>query len=176
MFNAGVSVSTERTLKPTRPRLNVGPASLALAGIHSTPGSRLCLAGWARDYCEPCSLTYDTPTQCRLNVGPPYVTPVQPRTSIVSQCISTRRKICWLKAARVFSGTKAWGIQSQGWGSGVNSSPPLNQHCINMWINSIFRDLPILQRPKFIFYNPKLAHGRHCYTVSVYSSKKTLGL
>ena len=28
-----------------------------------------------------------------------------------------------------------------------------------MWVNSIFRDLPILQRPKFIFYNHKLGGG-----------------
>ena len=110
VFYAGISISTEHTLTLIRRRLIVRPASPALAGIHSTSGSASCwLGAWLLqwDYKEPCRLTYDTPNQCRLNVGPPYVTPIQPQTSIISQRMSTRRKICWLKAARVFSGTKA---------------------------------------------------------------------
>ena len=137
VFYAGVSVSTENTLTPIQRGLNVGPASSALAGI--TRAVRL--SGWARDYNEPCRPTYDTLIQCRLNVVPPYLTPVQPKTSIVSQRMSTKRKICWLK---VFSGT-GHSIPRLGWcwGNGINSGPALNQHCVNMGINSIFRDLPI---------------------------------
>ena len=55
-----------------------------------------------------------TPTQCRLTVGPPSVTLLQPRTSIVSQRMSTRRKIYGVEDT-VFMGTKARGSQSQGW-------------------------------------------------------------
>ena len=56
-----------------------------------------------RDFNAPCRPTHHTPTWCRLNVGPSSVTPVQPWTSIVSQHMSTRRKVCRFKAACVFS-------------------------------------------------------------------------
>ena len=45
LFYAGVSVSTEHTLTPTRRLLNFGQALPALASIHSTPSSASC---WAR--------------------------------------------------------------------------------------------------------------------------------
>ena len=119
------------------------------------------LAGWACDDNAPCRPTYDTPTQCRLNVGPPYVTPVQAEPRM-----STRRKILNMLVEGCLQLQKSIGhsIPRLGWcwGRGVNSGPTLNQHCVNMWNNSIFRDL--FCRPKFIFCNSKLAHGRHCYT------------
>ena len=62
------------------------------AGLHSTPGSSL--AGWARDYNEPCRPTYiGLHWHNVIIVSPPYVTPVQHRASIVSQRMSTRRKM-----------------------------------------------------------------------------------
>ena len=44
-----------------------------------------------------------------------------------------------------------------------------------MWINPIFRDVPILQRPKLFFYNPNLL-TESVTRVCVYSNKITLGL
>ena len=66
--------------------------------IDSIPGRASFWLG-AGDYNAPCRPIHDTPTQCWLNVGPPSVTPVQPRPSIVSQRMSTRRKIMRIKVA-----------------------------------------------------------------------------
>ena len=47
---------------------------------------------------------------------------------------------------------------------GLLATPRLPRHVpwgVQRWTGSI---VPIMQRPKCIFYNPKLAHGRHCYT------------
>ena len=99
------------------------------------------------------------------------------RPNVVSQRMTTKRKIYWSKPARVFSGTKARSIPRLGWcwRSGVNSGPTLKQHCNNMWINSIFRDLlAILQRPKFIFTTPNLLMDVTVTCVRVYSSKKNV--
>ena len=80
-------------------------ASVTRAGQHSFKTEQ-CILLDAHDYNAQCRPTHDTPTQYRLKVGPPSVTPVLPRTSIVSQRMSTRRKLCGFKAERVFRGIK----------------------------------------------------------------------
>ena len=79
--------------------------SAARPGQH-TINTEQCILLDTYDYNVPCRPTYDTPTQCPLNAGPPSVMPVQPRNCIVTQRMSTRRKLCRFKAARVFSGIK----------------------------------------------------------------------
>ena len=158
---ADVSVSTEHTLTPTQRRLNVGPP---LASIHSTQSSISCCLG-ANDYTRH---THPTPAQC-------WPTVCNAGTTQSQQCITThvhRRKLCGFKAAVSSAAQKNTGHSIPKLGrcreSGVNSAPTLNQHYVNIWVNSIFNNTPpILQRSKLLIF----AHALTVTRVCVYSSK-----
>ena len=105
VFYACVSVSTEHSLTPTQRRINVGPASPTLASIHPFNTGQCTLHIGAHD-CNAVYIRYTNPmpVQCWPIVCNAGTTP----TSIISQRMPTRKKICMLRL-HVFQRNKTRG-------------------------------------------------------------------